>query len=195
MRPAIRQILLSSANPTLFELALKTSLVPEKAVSGTPTLTRSSTKTVTDFEGIVRTCKAGEIGVVGARRIENLITSSSASLAVSATNTMTLAAGIYVFSMGAGTGTATFSGTGGATGTLVADATSRTAIAKTITAGTLIVTASVATLVDLQVELVSGQSNQNPSRYVSIGVKSSPYHGAGADGVVYENTLNGNTVA
>jgi hypothetical protein len=77
MRHAIKNIILSASNPTLFELALKTSLVPKKAVSGTPTLTRSSTKTITDFEGIVRTCKAGEIGVVGARRVENKITSDT----------------------------------------------------------------------------------------------------------------------
>lgn len=46
-----------------------------------------------------------------------------------------------------------------------------------------------------QAENVTGQSNQNPSEYVSVGVLSAPYHGAGVDGVKYFTTLNGNTVA
>lgn len=45
-----------------------------------------------------------------------------------------------------------------------------------------------------QEEPVLGQANQNPSEYVSVGVLSAPYHGAGVDGVKYFNTLNGNTV-
>jgi hypothetical protein len=46
-----------------------------------------------------------------------------------------------------------------------------------------------------QIEDVSGQSNQNPSEYVSRGVLSSPYHGANVDGVKYFDTYNGNTVS
>lgn len=47
-----------------------------------------------------------------------------------------------------------------------------------------------------QVEVVpAGQSNQNPSEYVSVGVLSAPYQGANVDGVQYFNYLNGNTVA
>ena len=42
---------------------------------------------------------------------------------------------------------------------------------------------------------VTGQTNQNPSEYVSVGVLSDPYHGAGVDGVKYFDTENGNTVA
>jgi len=44
-------------------------------------------------------------------------------------------------------------------------------------------------------EDVTGQTNQNPSEYVSVGVLSSPYHGAMVDGVKYFSTLNGNTVS
>lgn len=44
-------------------------------------------------------------------------------------------------------------------------------------------------------EEITGQSNQNPSEYVSVGVLSAPYHGAGVDGVKYFTTLNGNTVS
>lgn len=46
-----------------------------------------------------------------------------------------------------------------------------------------------------QSENTSGQTNQNPSEYVSVGVASAPYHGAGVDGVKYFNTQNGNTVS
>ncbi len=46
-----------------------------------------------------------------------------------------------------------------------------------------------------QVEVVTGQANQNPSEYVSVGVLSAPYHGANVDGVKYFDTANGNTVA
>jgi hypothetical protein len=46
-----------------------------------------------------------------------------------------------------------------------------------------------------QLENVSGQSIQTPGEYVSSGVLSAPYHGAGCDGVKYFLTKNGNTVA
>lgn len=46
-----------------------------------------------------------------------------------------------------------------------------------------------------QIENVTGQSNQNPSEYVSVGVLSSPFHGAMVDGVKYFPYQNGNTVA
>jgi 3-methyladenine DNA glycosylase Tag len=47
-----------------------------------------------------------------------------------------------------------------------------------------------------QIEDVTGQANQNPSEYVSTGVKTSaPYHGANVDGVKYFTTYNGNTTA
>lgn len=46
-----------------------------------------------------------------------------------------------------------------------------------------------------QIENVTGQSNTNPSEYVSVGVLSAPYQGANVDGVQYFSTQNGNTVA
>ncbi|CAB4199365.1 hypothetical protein UFOVP1326_40 [uncultured Caudovirales phage] len=48
---------------------------------------------------------------------------------------------------------------------------------------------------EMMVENTTGQSNTNPSEYVSKGVLSAPYHGAGVDGVKYFTTQNGNTVA
>ena len=44
-------------------------------------------------------------------------------------------------------------------------------------------------------EVVTGQSNQAPAEYVSVGVLSTPFHGAGVDGVKYFSTTNGNSVA
>lgn len=47
-----------------------------------------------------------------------------------------------------------------------------------------------------QLEEVTGQTNQNPSEYVSTNVLPAfPYHGAGVDRVKYFDTENGNTVA
>ena len=51
------------------------------------------------------------------------------------------------------------------------------------------------TITKIQVEIVTGQSNQNPSEYVSTGVLSAPFHGAGIDAVECFRTTNGNTVA
>jgi hypothetical protein len=45
-----------------------------------------------------------------------------------------------------------------------------------------------------QAEIVGG-SVLTPSEYVSLGVLSAPFHGAGVDGVKYFGTQNGNTVA
>jgi hypothetical protein len=119
-------------------------------------------------------------------RVRNLWGTTTTTLASGGNNSMTLTAGTYIFSMGAGTGTATFSGTGGATGTLAASAAGRVSVTKTITAGTLVVTASVADLNNLQVEDRTGASNTTDAMpYVSIGVESAPaYHGSFVDGVL-----------
>lgn len=44
-------------------------------------------------------------------------------------------------------------------------------------------------------EATTGQSNVNPSEYISTGVLAAPYQGANVDGVQYFPYLNGNTVA
>lgn len=54
---------------------------------------------------------------------------------------------------------------------------------------------AVFTITKVQVEKVTGQTNQNPSEYVSTGVLSSPYHGWNTDGVKYFSYENGNTVS
>jgi len=47
----------------------------------------------------------------------------------------------------------------------------------------------------MQKEDVTGQSNKNPSEYVSVGVLSSPFHGYFVDDVKYFSYQNGNTVS
>lgn len=181
-----------------FRLPLTNTAVPANAAPGTTaTFTRATTKTWPNNDGYLVTGVSGEIGFVGARRVDNLIrlgAAQSSTLAVAANVTMTLPAGAYQFSMGAGTGRVTFSGTGGATGTLDAVTTGRVHVAKTITAGTLIVTASVATLVDIQVVSMVAETDQTTIReYVSVGVASSPYyHGSMVDGVkCFATDING----
>jgi hypothetical protein len=46
----------------------------------------------------------------------------------------------------------------------------------------------------IQYERPIGQANQNPSEYVSNGVLSAPYHGAGVDAVKWFSTVNANVV-
>lgn len=175
-----RARLLASAD---FILPLKNSIVPEKGPAPTA-CTRASSAWIKNNEGKVVEVLTDCARFEGARIVRNRVTSPSNILAVSASNTSTFAnAGNVTFSMGAGTGTATFSGTGGATGTLAASPTGRVEVTKTITAGTFVVTASVADLVDIQTENVTGQADQTASQYVSVGVLSFPFHGLGADGV------------
>ena len=150
------------------DFPMQVTIVPAKG-NGSSTLTRSTADFVMDHEGLAVTVLAGEIREEGARRVENLWKTPSATLSSGSSYTMTLAAGIYDFSMGIGTGTATFSGTGGETGTLTASATNRKSVLKTITAGTLVVTASVATLIDLMVVNMTGVTNQNTPEYVNYG--------------------------
>lgn len=45
-----------------------------------------------------------------------------------------------------------------------------------------------------QLEVVTGQFNQNPGEYVSVGVLAAPFHGTNVDGVKCFDTYNGNTV-
>jgi hypothetical protein len=170
-------------------LPLQDILIPARG-SSTPTFTRATAASFFDNEGKLNTNIPSDCArFTGARFVRNRVATTSATLAVAATNTVTLARSETVtFSMGAGTGTATFSGTSGATGTLTASAGGRTEVTKTCTAGTFIITASVATLVDIQVEVVSGQADQTASEYVSVGVLSAPFHGAGVDGCKYFTT-------
>jgi hypothetical protein len=204
VNPGIRRFLGSAIqrllNGAAFALPLTHTAIPERG-DITPSFTRATTATGQKWDEagyLDFTALAGEVVFKGARREYNQWTTSSVSLASGANKSLTLAAGTYQFSMGAGTGTATFSGTGGATGTLGASASGRVSVAKTITAGTFVVTASVADLADLQVCDLTGETDQTTIRpYVSVGVESSPaYHGSMVDGVkCYDTDRSGNPIS
>lgn len=163
------------------------SLILEEG-AGDATWSRPSAAWRFNELGLLRDVPSGCATFVGVRLVRNLVPTPSNTLAISGTKTVTMTrAATLQFSMGAGAGTATFSGTGGATGTLAAGS-SRVRINKTVTAGTFIVTASVAELIDLQIADVTGYDTSYVPEYVSVGVVSSPFFGAGIDGAKYFET-------
>ena len=166
---------------------LMSSLILDEGTGG-PTWSRDTKAWGFNELGYLEELASGCAFFGGARLVRNLVPTPSNTLAVAGTKTVTLTqAATLQFSMGAGAGTATFSGTGGATGTLAAGA-SRVSVNKTVTAGTFIVTASVAELVDLSIVDVTNYDASYVPEYVSVGVVSSPYHGAGIDGAKYFET-------
>ena len=76
MKPGLFPVLFGNQPKTTFEAALTHTLVPEKAVNGTPTFTRSTTASVVDFEGLIKTAKINESRFEGARRVENQLSFS-----------------------------------------------------------------------------------------------------------------------
>ena len=174
---------------TDYVFPLQNTIVPSKQFKAvTLSFARSSLGTFYDFEGVLRTAKSDEPRFVGARRVQNLYTAT----ATLTTKTTTVVAGTYDVSF-TGTGTITF--TGAYSGSLVGQgAGTRVAATITTTAGTLTSTVS-GTVTLAQLEQVDGQSNQNPSEYVSAGTLSAPYQGANVDGVQYFSTLNSCTVS
>jgi hypothetical protein len=207
------------------------------------TFTRSTTGTVVDFEGLVKTAKVNEVRFPGARRVENLvpnsatltaaagwalssITSAQTAIAPDGTTTawvftatgahgqffklLTVPSGATIVSAfwlrrNTGTGAVNLFNYQGNSSADITSALSSTwkrfSIKSTAASTSCYVGIDVAVSGDKieiwspLVENVTGQSNQNPSADVSIGVLSYPYHGAGVDGVKYFTTTNGNTVA
>lgn len=160
------------AKPVEFLLALvDTTYDSTKAAPvETDNFQRSSSQYGSTNEGLLYEFLDHEPASSGFRNWRNELTGDgpTSSLAISATYTITVTAGAFVFSMGAGTGTATFSGTAGATGTLAANSAKRTTKAFTLTAGTFIVTASVAALTDLQMQDKSGHTDTTtPDEYAA----------------------------
>lgn len=169
-----------NANREIFYAPLTTTLVPSTG-NFSPAFARSTTASVTDFEGIIRTVKINEARSVGTRRVENLYANSETL----ATQGVSVDAGTYTVSF-TGTGTITFSGaySGALVGT---GASNRVETTFSTSAGTLTSTVSGSVL-KAQCENVTGQSVQTASEYVSNGVLSFPYHGTGADGVKHFTT-------
>ena len=222
----------------IFKLLLQNTLVPELATgSATPSFTRATTASVSDFEGKVNTALSGESRFKGARRVENLIAGSSEDFGNAAWkvgggaskvgavtvegidaweisfsanadelfqssqavyNDKTLVESVW---LRAKTGTVDVSLDMDASGnTLTLDTTwRRYSTLETVTGGTqpsvVAKESGSIYIAKFQIEDVTGQSNQNPSEYVSVAVLSAPYHGANVDSVQYFNTLNGNTAS
>ena len=237
----LRREKVKASNQPSFHAPLTHNLLLTKG-QGSATFTRATTATVTDFEGLLKTAKAGEARFEGARRVENfaytdpnqwttlingLVVSASGILAPDGTNTAytltaTLAANNFraqgISKAGKQTRASIWIRKRVLTGACfiydTGDAFTATSVTSIITTSWQRITCDVQTQagvnnlfginlstlgdsVDIwcgQVEDVTGQSNKNPSEYVSNGVLSSPWHGAGVDGVKYFNVYNGNTV-
>jgi hypothetical protein len=203
---------------------------------------RNITATVVDHEGLVKTAKANEARLTGARRVENLITytedltnaawiKGNTAITTGVTDpfgnpkafTLTSSAiSGYCASTGTTLPIATYTlvtslwirrrtGTG-SINLQVGTLTYGNIAAKLTSSWQLLSFTGLMTYTNTSLKLqfgvpgdeidiyhplvenVTGQANQNPSNYKSVGVLSYPYHGAGVDGVAYENTTNGNTV-
>ena len=159
------------ADETLMELS------PATGMSASHSLTRNTTATLIDYEGIIRTAKIGELRMERARRVENLFNNSGTPV----TQTITVVVGREYTISCAGTGDITLSDA--ATG-VVNISSQLTVLATT---SSLICTLS-GSIERPQIEDVTGQTDQTASEYVSNGVESFPYHGAGVDGVKYFQT-------
>ena len=218
-------------------------------VSGTlganATFARSSSATIVDHEGVIRTVPSGAARFNGLRYVRNLITLSSENLQVgwiardgaviTGQDSVTFGAvnnsrldRIFIlpaysqkiiyrvdvkaddagsvgkaFVLQAISGATGGYSTLGSTSYTLTDTYSTIAISFTSHVSDFIVipllkcnelTTVKVNITNVQIENVTGQTNQNPSEYVSVGVLSAPYHGANVDGVKYFTTENGNTV-
>ena len=152
--------------------------------STTKTNTRASIDTAFDQEGVLVTGLAAEIMLNGGRR-ERTLSSTLTTHAVTV-----VVDRVYQISC-EGDNLSTVVLTGAATGTLTNDGTDRQAFdtAKTATTTTLTVTIT-GTLTHLQVQDVTGRSNQAPSEKID---KSTGY-GSGVNGVKSYYYENGNSV-
>lgn len=149
-------------------------------------VTRTTDATFRDFEGLLKTAGSGEAVFENARRVENLASALS-------THSITVKNGNdYQVVIDGGNGdTCVLSNA--FTGTLTADGSNRigfnSGTAKTATSSTLTLTIT-GTMTEVQVEDVTGHSNQNPADWVDFSVA----HGAAVNGVEYFATENANTV-
>lgn len=170
-----------------FYAPLTHSLILARGAGG-PAFARFTSAWEFDNEGKLILVPSGAARFGGARMVRNLLTATST---LSTQNVTTVAAS-YTLSFH-GTGSITLSGS--ATGTLNGTGVStRVQTTVTATAGTLTLTVS-GLVTDAQLENVTGQLDQTASEYVSVGVLSAPFHGAGVDGVKWFDTnKNGSAI-
>lgn len=240
-----------------FYAPLKTTAVLALG-TGSPTFTRATTAYVTDFEGLAKNCKSGEIRFTGARRVANLLTftedfsnavwgasgAGAGSVAIKTPNygvapdgtltacrvqvalnggttsgdisylvqdytvdaTKTVRESCWIKTVSGDTKTIYFRGGNATTSYTISGEWTRLVSSASPMIGNSSIgirgglTPTCSDSADLLIwrpmlENVIGQSNQDPSEYVSVGVLSAPFHGAGVDGVKYFPYQNGNTVA
>jgi hypothetical protein len=174
-----------------FDVDLSHTLIPTlTAGSGYDwTFLGSTSHSLVDFEGITKPGFTNQSMHNGVRTVHNLVTNPSD---VFTTNVIALVNGNdYVVSM-EGDGNIVF--TTGHTGTLTGQAGKRVTTGKWTSSFTNMTMTVTGSCLNVLVEDVTGQANQNPSRYVSRGVDAYPWHGLGADGVKSYAVENGNTV-
>lgn len=149
--------------------------------------TATAGETVVDYNGVTQTAVANEARFKNARRGAYNLLSEGSLTSGSSTSAVSVSPGVFVFRMASGSGTATFSGTAsGSSGTLDADGSSPTAKPLFITtSGTIIVTASVATLTDIQLE----ETTTNKLTFVPSEFRT------GTTAPVYYTYENGNSFA
>ena len=209
------------------------------------TFARSSSATIIDHEGVIRTVPSGAARFNGLRYVRNLYTKTEDFSYAGWTKTLCTVASGYTDPDGGSTAwriTSTGSGlvilkgfnisladgtellnswwvrrvtgsgnvllyTGGGTATTGISPTSSwqrfvankgTTTSGTDVIGILIAGATASDVIEVwhpQYEDVTGRADTaTPSEYVSVGVESSPYHGANVDGIKYFATENGNSV-
>lgn len=228
--------------PPDFQVNLVTDNILSKG-NGAATYTGATTKTIKDFEGLLKLCKISETDRHGARRVENLIANSEnfghaswskISVTVTSSSELDPIFGNTAYRI-VGTGISalttnvpTPAGNKYIISAYVKSATGANQTFRLVVDGIIFSPNLTATNVwqrfsliattpgsgsgnlgilrdssnnsfdvllwGTQLEVVTGQTNQNPSEYISNGVISAPYHGTNVDGVKYFTTENGNTV-
>jgi hypothetical protein len=218
-----------------FYLELTHTAVPARG-TGSPTFTRASTATFTDWEGVLKTVPSGCARFEGGRMVRNLVNTTSEDFSNAAWDKVlcTVTAGFADPDGGTGAYRLQSTGVGGyleqviaTTKMPIANAAvmswyvkSNTGASQTVKSARFagIESKTVTTswqrlehftasaggsnfylqdnggnnldilIYKCQIEDVTGQADQTASEYVSVGVVSAPYHGAGVDGVKYFNT-------
>ena len=169
----------------LYQLRFSYDKLGRTAGNTTHSNTRTAIATVVDFEGVLKTAKAGETRVEGARRVENLATALT-------THSVTVEVDrVYQISC-TGDDLSTVVLSGAATGTLTNDGSIQQGFDTPKTATTTTLTLTITgTLTGLLVEDVTGQAVTAPSDIIAHDTD----HGWGANGVAYYDYENGNTIS
>jgi len=151
---------------------------------------------IDDWEGAIRLLRADIVGLPGRRFVYNFAVSSAAPANASVQDYNSARVGdtfVVSYTVGGNSGNERITISLGASVTIIGTGLpigTRVSSAPFTTSGASIRATFTGTCLDWQLENVTGQSNQNPSEYVSVGVLAAPYHGFGADGAKYFDYQN-----